>query len=461
MNRTVLNVDVLLLVFSLAHKQTQLALMSTTRVLYREGGKQLLKDMDGVWLGTEPRLESFLLFMDADGGSRMRYLHRLILDINLNLSRPVAKRFKNMLNRLAPVSRLTDLSILHLEPLLSAHPFLSKAIANLTSIKTIDLFTVGKRSVKMLKSMQSELETVEFGGFDDQLIQSSKPDDPDLIMLLRPFSSSLRSLTVAGWCATVDPQDDAPQYPLLSALTLDEPTSPTTWHYSRAFPNLKCLTIMTTGFVTAEERLDEFHQANVAQLRRHGCWESLDWFEGPILELWLLGLLCPVSKLNLHDECYPVTPDILRGALVPARATQLRVSFYQFGLFRDEDFIRAFVEGCGATLKVLDLTIKISLSEYDEVGYDLDLGDVLDAITDMLRSFSTLESVTLELHFERCDWGKDEELPGEVFAEDMDVDAMCAALHEAVPSASHVRFELQDHKTRGNVTTEIGSEEKK
>ena len=165
MNRTVLNPDVLLLVFSLAHMRTKLALMSTCQTLYKEGGKQLLKDNDHVLeLRTERHLDSFIRFMDADAGSRMRHLRNLNLDIDPNLSRPVAKRLGKMLKRLGGLalgSRLTDLNINNPESLLSIHPFLSRKIAGLTSIKRINLGGVGKRSVKMLKSMQSELQSVE------------------------------------------------------------------------------------------------------------------------------------------------------------------------------------------------------------------------------------------------------------------------------------------------------------
>ncbi|KAM5537780.1 hypothetical protein V8D89_008548 [Ganoderma adspersum] len=449
MNKTVLNADVLLLVFSLAHKQTKLALMSTCQVLYREGGKQFLKSVN-VRLRRQSQLKSFLRFMDADGGSRMRSLHRLFLGTNCSLSsRSVAKRFKQMLKRLSPVSRLTDLTILSLEPLLSAHPPLARAIAGLTSLKEIDFHDAGKLSLKMLKSMKSKLETAEI------YFKISKGDASEdfVIMSLAQYSSSLRSLTVGGDTGyTEDPQDDDPQYPHLLHLTLDEPESHITWDYVRAFPNLKTLTIRTTnhGLYKADE---EFRAENVAQLRRQG-------FSGAVIMLWVLGLSCPVSELSLEGDCI-ITPEIFRACLVPTRATRLRITIFQFSLFLNEEFVRVFEEGCAATLKVLELNLDICPDEYMLEGYDLDLGEVLDAVTDMLRSFSTLESVSLELHFEGQNVRREESpCPGEVFAEDLDVDAMCTALHEAVPSASYVQFALWNHPTRGIVTAEIGSEAK-
>ncbi len=379
MDRTVLNADVLLLVFSLARKQTKLALISTCQVLYREGGKQLLKSTE-VRIEREPKLESFLLFMDADGGSRMRSLHRLRLDIKLNTqSRSVAERLKKMISRLAPVSQLTSLSILSLESLLATHPPLSKAIAKLTSIKKIYFYSVGRRSLKMLNSMQSKLESVDivFG-------RSKSGVDVDTIMFLAQFSSSLRYLTVDGGGATEDPQDDDPQYPLLSELALHEPSaSPITWHYVRAFPNLKIFGIMMMEGGVYEGGVvgpAEFRAENVAHLRRHGCWESLNEFSGPLVMLWLLGLPCPVLELILYDDyaSWEVTPDMLRDTLAPTQATKLNIDLLQIWLFLDEEFTRAFAEGCGATLTTLRLRLVITPDLYMVVedDSDLDLDDL-------------------------------------------------------------------------------------
>ena len=76
----------------------------------------------------------------------------------------------------------------------------------------------------------------------------------------------------------------------------------------------------------------------------------------------------------------------------------------------------------------------------------------------MLHSFSALESVTLEIDFQVGDYSGHERLPAEVSAEEMDLDIMCAALREAVPSAKCVRFSLRNHWKRGTVTVEVGSE---
>lgn len=85
--------------------------------------------------------------------------------------------------------------------------------------------------------------------------------------------------------------------------------------------------------------------------------------------LWLLGLPCQISYLQLIDDCL-VTSDMLRDVLDAARgARKLSISFYKFSLFLDEKFIRAFAEGC-----------EITQFEYELAGANLDLGDVLVSI---------------------------------------------------------------------------------
>ena len=71
-DRMVLNVDVLLQVFSSADDQTRLALLSTCHAFYRAGGKQFLKSAD-VKLDTERRAESFHQFVKADPPNRLPY----------------------------------------------------------------------------------------------------------------------------------------------------------------------------------------------------------------------------------------------------------------------------------------------------------------------------------------------------------------------------------------------------
>ncbi len=85
----------------------------------------------------------------------------------------------------------------------------------------------------------------------------------------------------------------------------------------------------------------------------------------------------------------------------------------------------------------------------------------------MLRGFSALESLAVYVDFAATTAGKviagrvRKPLPIEVDAEKMDLDAMCAALREAVPSANlkRVRLTLKGHWKRGRVTVEIGESE--
>ncbi|KAI1790633.1 hypothetical protein LXA43DRAFT_1095237 [Ganoderma leucocontextum] len=82
------------------------------------------------------------------------------------------------------------------------------------------------------------------------------------------------------------------------------------------------------GIEDSDNGLPEFRMRNRSQLREHGCWESLDAFEGPILMFWLLWLPYPVRHLEVHDdgEVEDTPPDMLSDALPPARATRLDIT---------------------------------------------------------------------------------------------------------------------------------------
>lgn len=396
MNRVTLNADVLLAVFSLAGNQTKLALMSTCQALYRQGGKQFLKSVD-VKLDAERRVESFHRFMEADGGSRGRFLRRLYIDLE-NPSKAVGVQLKTMLTRLTPVSHLMDLNISHLEPLLSVYPPLSRTIATLTSLKNVSIRCLGERSLEMLGSMQSKLTTVRLdpvgrGGMDYRLFEKASDRNP--ITLLRQFSSSLCDLSLVVIDDTTKAQDDAPQYPLLSSLTLEgAPSAPITWHYARAFPNLKTLTI--TGFDVCDVEdfgFTEFRMKNRTHLHEHGCWTSLDMFDGPIVMLWLLGLPCPVRHLQVsvsdhHDLDEELTADMIREALSPARPTRLGIAFYGCrDMFMEDGILAAIAEGCGATLRELGLTLEVNVdARTDHGGVTKVLVSVRPPLDQMARS---------------------------------------------------------------------------
>ncbi len=279
-----------------------------------------------------------------------------------------------MIGSLTPVSRLTDLSIYYLEPLLDAHPPLSQAIAKLTSIEKICFFRVGKRSMEMVHSMQSRLATVYLDPVGSFRELFSKTAHGNAVMLLRQFAGSLRDVHLAALGATTAPgpegdRDAAPRYPLLSALTLNGIPSPTTWHYVRAFPNLKTLSIaadVTERSEAEDVGFAEFRRRNGVQLRERGCWDALDAFEGSIVMLWLLGLPCPVRDLAIcvdeeveHTDADVVLADMLREALRPARPTRLDLTFaYHFTLL-DGGVRAALVEGCGGTVRELGLLLQI------------------------------------------------------------------------------------------------------
>ena len=182
--------------------------------------------------------------MDADGGSRMRSLHTL--DISLSkqeISEALAERLSKVLTRLAPASRLTEFCIYPLETFLSVNPPLSRAIAALTTIEEVRFDDVGERSLELVQSMQAKPTQVTLRGGKYDFFKDA--GGGSVLTLLHKLSSSLRELSLRGFGDAAHPTADTPEYPSLSALTLEVTSAPiTTWHYVRAFPNLKSFTLL-------------------------------------------------------------------------------------------------------------------------------------------------------------------------------------------------------------------------
>ncbi|KAM5537779.1 hypothetical protein V8D89_008547 [Ganoderma adspersum] len=484
MNRPVLNADVLLLIFSAADVQTKLALISTCQVLYREGGKRF-PPTKYVRPRTERRPESFLRFMDADGGSRMRSLHTL--DISLREQEPsesIAEDLSKMLTRLAPVSRLTELCIYPLETFLSTHPPLSRAIASLSTIEDIRFSEVGERSLELVRSMEAKLTKVIFWGGRYDLFKDAAGGS--VVALLHQFSGSLRELCLAGFGDAAHPTADTPEYPLLSALDLEVTSAPIdTWHYVRVFPNLKSLTLRPEPCNgrsnVGGSQLDlEFRTQNRAQLRAYGCWESLDTFKGSIPALWGLGLpsQCHVRCMEVCDKDTEEDPDMtaemLRDVLCAARPARLELTICYSDTLRAPatGVADALVEACGATLQEFVLTVEVTPPDHDERYTSLH--DVMDAVGDMLRGFSRLADVSVIVAFEpatgrpqRYDysmawWGTP---PSASAVEDkggyqeMDADDWCNALRHDVPFADFVNFFVFDHRTMGDAGAQYERDE--
>ncbi|RPD76942.1 hypothetical protein L226DRAFT_355148 [Lentinus tigrinus ALCF2SS1-7] len=301
------------------------SLMQTCRLLYREGGKQFLQSQECVFLSAD-MLPSFCQYMLADNGSRQPFLKdTLCFEGTYD---EVDKRTAETLVHI--VSRLTNLRRLEMaESCLFAFPGLGGAIASLTSLEEIEL-RLRDQSIhveQMLLRTQSQLTSADIV-FDGPPSRRSRPPSPvvsanppdyatdcDPILLLVNSRGSLEELVVNRWTITREPYDVI--YPKLTHLDItNEYPSNVFYPFIYAFPNLEELQVKywRLGGVSPSEEapeVQEFRYLNGSAQFERGSWKMLGSVSGTVLEIYSLGLICPVGTMNIEpSNHYYVTEEI-------------------------------------------------------------------------------------------------------------------------------------------------------
>ena len=114
--------------------------------------------------------------------------------------------------------------------------------------------------------------------------------------------------------------------------------------YIHAFPNLKNLTINTmhTGEHYDEERPLDFEDCadcratNQSEQVQFGAWDRLDKVDGNLMDLYLMGLSCPVQVVRLFvDEGSPW--ELLTVVLDDMRISELSLVILEGAVFNGED----------------------------------------------------------------------------------------------------------------------------
>ncbi len=302
------------------------ALMKTCRPLYRAGPRYLLRR--GVHIRFARTLVSFLSFMGAEGGARLKHLKELSIDVQFNISN-LAGLLSAFIDRYAHALVISTLHINDAEALLGAGtPPLSNTFARLRTITNLELLGVGRHAASFLRAMESKLETAHLTmlywstGPDDD-IELDNRDDRNVITLLHGSQNTLRRLTAHG-LELIPPEDTDPVYPQVyprvEQLTLSGNDCPATIVYAHAFPNIRIL-----HYETAEEDLDMIRrdvdaQVEIRALNRsqqmqlESPWKSLDACHANLIDLFLLGLHCHVRKLYVLGDFKEFMP--LRAVLM-------------------------------------------------------------------------------------------------------------------------------------------------
>lgn len=305
----VLNYDILMEVLRVCPRSDCARFMQTNRFFYMHGFKTLLSDT--VHFDTEEDVSRFFSYLTKLEGARFQFVRSLHFDLSADLSEQAARALTIALPSL---SSLDDLFISCIEDFLSSHPGLSDALAMLTSIRHLRLSYIGPLALKMLQSLRSKLTSATLGfesnfneddSFFDLLpLEEWQPYHPTV--LLAHSQSTLEKLESYRWdtdpnmipCPTI-------VYPKMHRLYLNRPVLPLSVPLIRAYPSLaQLLFYYSVPRHSSSNRLrySTRRSLNISQQEALGrTWEELGKYRGTLVDLYMLGLTCPIAEVELLD----------------------------------------------------------------------------------------------------------------------------------------------------------------
>lgn len=309
----VLNYDILLEVMKMCERPDCSRFMRTSRFFHTHGFEALLSH--DISTSTEECLTRILAFLRKDPDKRFKFVRSMQFDFP-ELTNTATLELADALRRMV---NLTALSIQYSEDVILSdpEPALFDAIAALTSLRELDLEYVGEHSIRLLQSLRSELVEVnvhildmtDYQNFFDYMIPAGDRPLYHPAVLLQHSRSTLQELSSYGWYMDADtPPDPALVYPQMRQLDLECSLFPCTLPLINAYPNLTHLRFHTgesehEQYLKPEiEAYDARHALNVSQQQASGrTWESLHEYSGSLVDLYLLGLTCPINSVYLHS----------------------------------------------------------------------------------------------------------------------------------------------------------------
>ncbi|KAI1789232.1 hypothetical protein LXA43DRAFT_588230 [Ganoderma leucocontextum] len=326
---TPLNNDILLSILSISPPKTATSIMATCSFLYHEGAKIVLQDIVE-FNGSEEEALAILRFVQAEDLSRCPYVRKLRI---VTLPESVAK----ILADLGP--RMTGLKWLILaraEQMFESYPYLLPTFAALRSLKLLVITHVGARCYEMIRTLQSELVFARIDFPPGEAVDLSLAASHPIVMLKR--SASTLEMLACTYLFDRKPERtfSSPRviYPKLHTLILQESFTPNPIAFIKAFPDL-------THFHVESTLSPEDVEMSVSQSRREANlelqhpskdgqpfgWKHLQEFTGHLIDLWVLGLACRITRLLLEDAPAAHPPLVLTDVLAYARPMRLTITF--------------------------------------------------------------------------------------------------------------------------------------
>ena len=388
-------------------------MMATCHFLYHEGAKSILRDttMSFEERTSEKNALSLLRFIQAEDLSRCSYIRTLHV---MTPSLPAA--IADALIQLVP--RMTSLKVLFvaIESAIKSHPDLLPAFSSLKNVENILVANAGKRSLELLRTIQSPLVEAEIYFTSKPTIgrdpAPSSKDEFHPLVLLQRCAPTLTTLVLGRLVDSniklvfIRPPDVV--FPNLHTLVLRDCVALTLAPYIKAFPNLTHLCVRyedadpwgdvlpgappPPGFgpsqlwqremnMTLPGRLDLPLSGSLSGSGSGSgsggaprAWTRLEEYTGPLTDLWTFGLTCRIARLTLDDAPATRTPGALADVLAYARPRELSIVFRRCALtdVLEADFLGALGTGGAAGLRCLMFSVWVR-----EGDRGVDVGGVL------------------------------------------------------------------------------------
>ena len=303
----VLNHDVLIMILqelsSMSTTNTDLlAAMHTCWALYRLGMKVLLGRE--ISLYNEEMVTSFCAFLAKDKYSRatlLRYLHWRCSPI----SEPTSRALCSLLRH---ATLLKDIWLKDLGLLFRTVPELVQILAGMESLRrlSVDMSEPTQDILTFFATLHAQLIGLELM-FDpcqtEDIHRESLAWDVDLLqhLSLSPSASTLHYICVDSlsmcYCEGI-------VFTNVTVLEMSKVLLPTTDILARAFPKLRKLELNCVwwgeDFRIGVDSATAQRDANLRAQHRHGSWSELETVSGGMLDIFALGLTCPVNSLSLR-----------------------------------------------------------------------------------------------------------------------------------------------------------------
>ncbi|KAI0312553.1 hypothetical protein OF83DRAFT_1086937 [Amylostereum chailletii] len=419
--------DLLMLIQQfLQHNPAMLAMMRTCRTLYAAGVRLLIQSGVSIWKRSS--VASFCRFMLSEAPRSFSYLRQLSLPVSV-FELETRDLLLNVLRRLDHVDTL------HLSSgVVSEDPELGGAVAALDTVKSLKIsLPRGDRasSATFISKIRSPVATLDLS-----FVGSGRFVDP--LPILAPLCATLQDIHFSG----VSMRSVGVAYPLATSLYVDTDVMSDVLPLVVSFPHLRRLTVIVSQGIHAEDtRVDAIRRDN--QLAQDDDrWHRLEYLYADVLTLYLLGLTCKVTSMNVSSlRCSPLEVARLHRVLDDAQPSRLGIRTIHDGF--DSHQIARMIP---PTTPLTHLRLEIDLTH---VGQHVRVPAILDDLYRLIRPFS-LDCLLLKLVCSDPRGGNvrtpddDPVLSNAGFVRQLDVAAIARKLARLVPSLRYVFLNISN-----------------